>query len=203
MERVTGLSGSRWAAAFREKINERQGGFFARSTDLGAKPEDLLSNLSAKFLRMSPLPRGGFLVIRVVVSGGFQPAMEHLMTTSTLAKILLSGVLIAVADAALASTTGTGIAAGFGTLNAALDGLIKGAGGYLILILSVIVGGVTLALTGRWTLVIVSLAVGLFLGYGITIIKSVAGITATTEMISVLDTPAILPAAFDAPAHPI
>ncbi len=125
------------------------------------------------------------------------------MTTSTLAKILLSGVLIVVADAALASTTGTGIAAGFGTLNAALDGLIKGAGGYLILILSVIVGGVTLALTGRWTLVIVSLAVGLFLGYGITIIKSVAGITATTEMISVLDTPAILPASFDAPAHPI
>lgn len=125
------------------------------------------------------------------------------MTTSTLAKILLSGALIAVADAALASTTGTGIAAGFGTLNTALDGLIKGAGGYLILILSVIVGGVTLALTGRWTLVIVSLAVGLFLGYGITIIKSVAGITATTEMISVLDTPAVLPVAFDAPARPI
>ena len=128
------------------------------------------------------------------------------MTTSTLAKILLAGAFIAMADAALAATTGTGIAAGFGTLNTALDGLIKGAGGYLILILSVIVGGVTLALTGRWTLVIVSLAVGLFLGYGITIIKSVAGITATTEMISEaapLAIPADLPARFDAPAHPI
>lgn len=87
------------------------------------------------------------------------------------------------AEVAMASTTGTGIQAGFGTLNTALDGLVKGAGGYLILILSVIVGGVTLALTGRWTYVIVSLAVGLFLGYGVTIIKSVAGITATTEMI--------------------
>lgn len=87
------------------------------------------------------------------------------------------------AGVAMASTTGTGIQAGFGTLNTALDGLVKGAGGYLILILSVIVGGVTLALTGRWTYVIVSLAVGLFLGYGVTIIKSVAGITATTEMI--------------------
>ena len=107
---------------------------------------------------------------------------------------------LAVADAALASTTGTGISAGFGTLNTALDGLIKGAGGYLVLILSVIVGGVTLALTGRWTFVIVSLAVGLFLGYGVTIIKSVAGITATTELVS-FATPADLavapiPAAF-------
>lgn len=103
------------------------------------------------------------------------------------------------AEVAMASTTGTGIAAGFGTLNTALDGLVKGAGGYLILILSVIVGGVTLALTGRWTYVIVSLAVGLFLGYGVTIIKSVAGITATTEMIETqmidFQTPA-LPAGF-------
>lgn len=103
------------------------------------------------------------------------------------------------AEVAMASTTGTGIQAGFGTLNTALDGLVKGAGGYLILILSVIVGGVTLALTGRWTYVIVSLAVGLFLGYGVTIIKSVAGITATTEMIETqmidFQTPA-LPAGF-------
>ena len=103
------------------------------------------------------------------------------------------------AEVAMASTTGTGIQAGFGTLNTALDGLVKGAGGYLILILSVIVGGVTLALTGRWTYVIVSLAVGLFLGYGVTIIKSVAGITATTEMIETqmidFQTPA-LPASF-------
>ena len=53
-----------------------------------------------------------------------------------------------------------------------------------MLILSVIVGAVTLALTGRWTFVIVSIAVGLFLGYGVTIIKSVAGITATTELVS-------------------
>ena len=103
------------------------------------------------------------------------------------------------AEVAMASTTGTGIQAGFGTLNTALDGLVKGAGGYLILSLSVIVGGVTLARTGRWTYVIVSLAVGLFLGYGVTIIKSVAGITATTEMIETqmidFQTPA-LPAGF-------
>lgn len=91
------------------------------------------------------------------------------------------------AEVASAATTGTGIQSGFGALNTALDTLVKGAGGYLILILSVIVGGVTLALTGRWTYVIVSLAVGLFLGYGVTIIKSVAGITATTEMIGQLD----------------
>lgn len=139
-----------------------------------------------------------------VVSGGLQQFGSFILTTSTLAKILLAGAFIAMADAALASTTGTGIAAGFGTLNTALDGLIKGAGGYLILILSVIVGGVTLALTGRWTLVIVSLAVGLFLGYGITIIKSVAGITATTDMISFNAPVALpLPVAFDAPARPL
>ena len=93
------------------------------------------------------------------------------------------GALVGFTELAEASTTGTGMQAGFGKLNTALDGLIKGAGGYLVLILSVIVGGVTLALTGRWTYVIVSLAVGLFFGYGVTIIKSVAGITATTELV--------------------
>lgn len=98
--------------------------------------------------------------------------------------LVAAGAWFGIAEMAAASTTGTGIQAGFGTLNTALDGLIKGAGGYLVLILSVIVGGVTLALTGRWTYVIVSLAVGLFFGYGVTIIKSVAGITATTELVA-------------------
>lgn len=106
------------------------------------------------------------------------------MNKSLVLALVAAGALASIADMALASTTGTGIQAGFGTLNTALDGLIKGAGGYLVLILSVIVGGVTLALTGRWTYVIVSLAVGLFFGYGVTIIKSVAGITATTEIVA-------------------
>lgn len=106
------------------------------------------------------------------------------MNKSLVLALVAAGAFASIADMALASTTGTGIQAGFGTLNTALDGLIKGAGGYLVLILSVIVGGVTLALTGRWTYVIVSLAVGLFFGYGVTIIKSVAGITVTTEIVA-------------------
>lgn len=123
---------------------------------------------------------------------------EGQMKKTALLFAAAASALVLGAEVASAATTGTGIQAGFGTLNTALDALVKGAGGYLILILSVIVGGVTLALTGRWTYVIVSLAVGLFLGYGVTIIKSVAGITATTAMIEQLQTEQIaqIPAGF-------
>ena len=53
------------------------------------------------------------------------------MNKSLVLALVAAGALASIADMALASTTGTGIAAGFGTLNTALDSLIKGAGGYL------------------------------------------------------------------------
>lgn len=97
---------------------------------------------------------------------------------------LLAGAMLLLPAAAFAAGATTGVQAGFSEIGTTLTTLMEGAGGYLILILSVIVAGVTLMATGRWTYVITALAVSLFLGYGLNIIASMGGVTATTDMLT-------------------
>ena len=97
---------------------------------------------------------------------------------------LLVGALLMAPAAAMAAGATTGVQAGFSQIGTTLTTLISGAGGYLILIISVIVAAITLMASGRWTYVITALAVSLFLGYGLNIVASMGGVTATTDMLS-------------------
>lgn len=84
--------------------------------------------------------------------------------------------------AAFAAGAGTGVEAGFTSITTTLTTLMNGAGGYLILIISIIIAAITLMATGRWTYVITAVAVSLFLGYGVAIVSSIGGVTATIDM---------------------
>ncbi|NPD15027.1 hypothetical protein HOY34_07390 [Xinfangfangia sp. D13-10-4-6] len=93
--------------------------------------------------------------------------------------------------AAMAAGAGTGVEAGFAGITTTLTTLLSGAGGYLILIISIIVAAITLMATGRWTFVITAVAVSLFLGYGVSIVSSIGGVTATIDMLA--EAPVSLP----------
>ncbi|WP_226554724.1 hypothetical protein [Celeribacter naphthalenivorans] len=99
----------------------------------------------------------------------------------------VSGAVISLLApaAAMAAGADTGVEAGFSEITTTLTTLLTGAGGYLVLIISIIVAAVTLMATGRWTYVITAVAVSLFLGYGLNIVSSVGGVTATTDMVPV------------------
>lgn len=101
-----------------------------------------------------------------------------------IAGALLAGVALMAPAGAFAAGANAGVQAGFSEIGTTLTTLMAGAGGYLILIISVILAGVTLMATGRWTYVVSALAVSLFLGYGLNIIASMGGVTATTDMLS-------------------
>ena len=90
----------------------------------------------------------------------------------------------AMSTGALAAGTNTGVEAGFSAIATDLETVLNGAGGYLILIISVIVGAVVLMATGRWTHVIMAVGVALFLGYGVSTISSLGGISASTDLLS-------------------
>ena len=90
--------------------------------------------------------------------------------------------------AAFAAGAATGVEAGFGDITTTLTTLITGAGGYLVLIVSIIIAAVTLMATGRWTYVITAVAVSLFLGYGVSIVSSIGGVTVTIDMVEAAPT---------------
>lgn len=85
---------------------------------------------------------------------------------------------------AFAAGTNAGVEAGFFALGTDLNTILNGAGGFVILIASVIIGGVGWAVAGRMAGVAAALGVAVFLGYGVTILTSLSGVTATTDMIS-------------------
>lgn len=104
-----------------------------------------------------------------------------------ISKTLKTGALaaaVAVAGTgAMAAGSDTGVEAGFYALGQDLNTILAGAGGYVIMILSVIIGGVTLAVTGRWGQVAIAVGVAIFLGYGIQTLTSLGGVTASTDLL--------------------
>lgn len=93
-------------------------------------------------------------------------------------------LLVAVAPVTAYAAGTDAVEAGFTEITATLETLLNGAGGYLVLIISIIVAAVTLMATGRWTYVITAVAVSLFLGYGVNIVSSIGGVTATIDMVA-------------------
>lgn len=108
--------------------------------------------------------------------------MKNPKTVLKTAVALLAAMLPGMA---MAAGAGTGVEAGFAEITDTMTILLTGAGGYLVLIISVIVAAVTLMATGRWTYVITAVAVSLFLGYGLSIITSIGGVTASIDMVTV------------------
>ncbi|QEP30483.1 hypothetical protein C6Y53_19670 (plasmid) [Pukyongiella litopenaei] len=98
-------------------------------------------------------------------------------------KAILVTALAAAGSAASAAGTNAGIEAGFYALGQDLDTLLAGAGGYVIMIISVIIAGIVLAFTGRWTYVGIAFGVAVFLGYGVTTLTSFGGVTASTDLL--------------------
>jgi hypothetical protein len=93
--------------------------------------------------------------------------------------------MAALAGAAHAAGSGTGIEAGFTDVGNDLETLLSGAGGFLIVIISVAIGVIMLAVGRGWGQAVIAFAVALFLGYGVTAFTGIAGVTGTVELLAV------------------
>ena len=99
-------------------------------------------------------------------------------------KAALTVALVAMGTSAMAAGSETGVEAGFHALGGDLKTILNGAGGYVIMILSVIIGAVVLAVTGRWAQVGIAVGVAIFLGYGVQTLTSLGGVSASTDLLS-------------------
>jgi len=101
------------------------------------------------------------------------------------AKVALATAALAMsATGAMAAGTDTGVEAGFFAIAADISTILSGAGGYLLMIMAVVIGGITLAVSGRWTHVAVAFGVSIFLGYGVDTLASLGGVTASTDLLA-------------------
>lgn len=112
-------------------------------------------------------------------------AFPSAASKTSLKRLAAAALALALPATAYAAGGGAGVEAGFSGIHTTLNTLLTGAGGYLILIISIIIAAVTLMATGRWTYVITAVAVSMFLGYGVNIVTSIGGVTATVDMVSV------------------
>ncbi|WP_261399188.1 hypothetical protein [Leisingera daeponensis] len=108
--------------------------------------------------------------------------------SKTLKTAAMAAAVAVAGTSAMAAGSDTGVEAGFYALGQDLNTILDGAGGYVILILSVIIGGATLAVTGRWGHVFIAIGVAVFLGYGVQTATSLGGVTASTDL---LELPAV------------
>ena len=92
---------------------------------------------------------------------------------------------VVLAGTAQAAGTDVGVEAGFFELGTDLTTILNGAGGFVILIASVLIGAGAVAFTGRWSLAIASAGVALILGYGVTTLTNFAGVTADVDMVAI------------------
>ncbi len=95
----------------------------------------------------------------------------------------LSVTLTVLGSSAMAAGSDVGIEAGFYALGQDLTTIVGGAGGYVIMILSVILGAIALAITGRWAQIGTAIGVAVLLGYGIQALTSLGGVTASTDLL--------------------
>ena len=108
-------------------------------------------------------------------------------------KLLMAGAALSAPGVAMAAGTATGVEAGFFALGTDLDTILNGAGGFVLLIASVIIGGAIYAFTGRAAAAVGALGVAIFLGYGVTILSSLSGTTATIDLVAA-HSPAVIEA---------
>ena len=106
---------------------------------------------------------------------------------------LLAAGLSSIACMASAAGSGTGIEAGFTEVGTDLQTLLGGAGGFLIVIISIALAAVMLAVGRGWGQGIIAFAVSVFLGYGVTALQGISGVTATTDILLSQDALVISP----------
>lgn len=91
-------------------------------------------------------------------------------------------VLGVTATSTLAAGSGTGIEAGFTEVGTDLDTLLNGAGGFIVIVVSITLAAIMLAIGRGWGTAATSFACAMFLGYGVTAFQGVSGVTATTDV---------------------
>ena len=84
---------------------------------------------------------------------------------------------------AMAAGSGTGIEAGFTDVGTDLNTLLGGAGGFIIIVVSIMLGALMLAIGRGWTYAATAFGCAMFLGYGVTAFQGIAGVTATTDIL--------------------
>jgi hypothetical protein len=88
-----------------------------------------------------------------------------------------------IGGAAMAAGTGTGIESGFTEVGDDLQTLLGGAGGFLIVIISIGLAAVMLAIGRGFGQAVIAFAVALFLGYGVSALQGISGVTGTTDLL--------------------
>jgi hypothetical protein len=83
----------------------------------------------------------------------------------------------------MAAGTGTGIESGFTEVGDDLQTLLGGAGGFLIVIISIGLAAVMLAIGRGFGQAVIAFAVALFLGYGVSALQGISGVTGTTDLL--------------------
>lgn len=102
-------------------------------------------------------------------------------------KIFRVGLTLGLAlagSSAMAAGAGTGIEAGFTDVGTDLQTLLNGAGGFIVIVLSIALAAIMLAIGRGWGQAVTAMGVALFLGYGVTALQGISGVTGTTELLS-------------------
>ena len=102
-------------------------------------------------------------------------------------KLLRIGLTLGLAVAgssAFAAGAGTGIESGFTEVGTDLQTLLNGAGGFIVIVISIMLAAVMLAIGRGWAQAVTAMGVALFLGYGVTALQGISGVTATTDLLS-------------------
>lgn len=85
-----------------------------------------------------------------------------------------------------AAAGATGIDGSFTTMLGDLTGMLGGNFGALILLISLIIGVAVYGVTANWRYVIASVMVAFLIGYGVDIVQGIGGVTATVDMLTVV-----------------
>ena len=110
-----------------------------------------------------------------------------------LLKIGLTLGLTVIGGNAMAAGAGVGIESGFTDVGTDLNTLLSGAGGFIIVIISLALGALMIAIGRGWSAAIGAFAVAMFLGYGVPALTGISGVSASTDLLSaeiVMEAPA-------------
>ena len=91
--------------------------------------------------------------------------------------------LTVIGGTAMAAGAGTGIESGFTDVGTDLNTLLGGAGGFIIVIISIAMAVLMLAIGRGWGSAVTAFAVAMFLGYGVTALQGISGVSATTDLL--------------------
>jgi hypothetical protein len=105
--------------------------------------------------------------------------MKKFLTRAAWAAVAVLG-----ATAAQAAGDGTGIQAGFSDIGTDLNTLLNGAGGFIVVIISIGVAAIMLAIGRGWGQTAVAFGVAMLMGYGVTALQGVSGVSAPVDFLA-------------------